>query len=285
MKQMHLAASLCAALLAASVSPATAADDPAATPQQVNVPRQRVGDLIVQGSVAPAWLVPALGAPQVQRPPAVLTPDTAPPPRSGNAPAARMGSSQWRERIEALQAEIETRRGDLAQARESLITAVNDEAKEAQEQYLAAQRRAEDMKRQAERAAALATAARPAPPPAPATVPAASAVAASPANAPAEIVFALRKADRTMAAALARWAEEARQPVLWEAKDLPVSFEDSYAMALPDAVFKVVTALNTAGEDLLMCEYRNRVVRVVPSAWTCRINRNIQQNSADGAAK
>ena len=120
-----------------------------------------------------------------------------------------MGSSQWRERIEALQAEIETRRGDLAQARESLITAVNDEAKEAQEQYLAAQRRAEDMKRQAERAAALATAARPAPPPAPApapaTVPAASAVAASPANAPAEIVFALRKADRTMAAALARY--------------------------------------------------------------------------------
>lgn len=289
MSRTHLALSLFAALYTATAWSGGAVGDPAAQPQQVNVPRQRVGDMIVQGSIAPAWVVPAAGASPPSRVVAPPTPET-PPPRTSTAPPARLSSSQWRERIEALQAEIETRRNDLTQARESLITAVNDEAKQAQDQYLAAQRRAEDMKRQAERAAALASAAQPTLPsvPGPTTTTialASNTLAVVAPVMPADIVFALRKTDRTLAAAMARWAQEAHQPVLWEAKDLPVSFEDSYAMALPEAVFKVVTALNTAGEDLLMCEYRNRVVRVVPSAWTCRVNRNIQTNSADGAAK
>lgn len=267
---------ICAAL-AGAMSLAQATDTDAVAPQQIEIPRHRVGDFVVQGAITPAWLLPGPASAPAAAAQARAQPSgaVAPPPSAAPAQPARMGNRQWRERIAALEAEVEARKGELGQARESLVTAIAEEARQAQEQYAAAQRHAEEMRRQAERAAAAATAARPGQ--APANLPAA---------APPELVFALRKADRTMAAALGRWGEEAGYHVLWEDReDPPVPFEDTYAVPLPDAVHRVVSALNMAGMRLLMCQYSNRVVRVVPLDAGCRVQRNIQSNLADGVAR
>lgn len=282
MKYLHMAFS---GLLTGAAGLALAADEGALAPRQIEIPRHRVGDFVVQGTIAPAWVVPAAPAgggkaPMAAVPPTVQRVSAQVPAADAAAPPvpARMGSRQWRDRIAALETEIEARRRELAQARDSLITAVADEARQAQEQYAAAQRHAEDMRLQAERAAALAQASRPAPP--------APEAATTPVPKPPELVFTLRESDRTMAAAFTRWGEEAKYHVLWEEReDPPVPFEDTYAMPLPDAVHRVVTALNMAGHRLLMCEYSNRVVRVVPRDATCRVHRNIQTNLADGVAK
>ena len=254
------------------------------TPMIATMPQQRVGEVVFQGAATPVWLVPGPNAAKTQPLPAPVVAATAQAPTK--APAANaiapmenatpVSSDDWRNRIVALEADIVATQAALVKAKQSLIAATQDEARRAQDQFLTAQRRAEHLKRQAEQAEVAAGNFRK-------PEPAVAKAAAAPQE--PSLVFELRKSDKTHAAALTRWAEEAKFNLLWEAQSTNITFEERYAMPLAEAVHKVVRSLRMAGEDMLMCEYSNKVIRVVPTAATCHINRNIQSNVADGANK
>ena len=254
------------------------------TPMIATMPQQRVGEVVFQGTATPVWLVPGpnTAKPQSHVTPVAVSTSQAPvktPAAQAIAPmenSTPVSSDDWRNRIATLEADIVASQAALVKAKQSLIAATQDEARRAQEQFLTAQRRAEDLKRQAEQAEVAAGNYRKSDP---------AATKPAPASQEPSLVFELRKSDKTHAAALTRWAEEAKFNLLWEARSTNITFEERYAMPLAEAVHKVVRSLRMAGEDMLMCEYSNRVIRVVPTAATCHINRNIQPNIADGATK
>lgn len=268
---------------------------------------QRVGDLIVQSTVTPTWYVPngvavAVPAgqqymmappqrplvqplPEAQAPAPVQNPAAAPvvsaqvttvvvaqPTAAKDVPEVRKGTSAWKQKVDALAVDLESNKLALVDAQAQLVVSAEEEKRAAEEQVAAALRRLDASKKQAERASAYAAALQgnaPAP--------------TSPANQKApELVapvapepmstFTLRRQDRTIPAALTRWSEESGYTLLWEAKEDPASFEETYTKPFPDAVDDVIRALRIAGRDFLMCEYKNKVVRIVPRSATCKIN-------------
>ncbi|MDT8992854.1 TcpQ domain-containing protein [Curvibacter sp. APW13] len=187
-------------------------------------------------------------------------------------PEARKSSADWKQKVESLTGELESSKLAIIDAQAQMLVAAEEERRAAEEQVAAAQRRLEASKKQAERASAYAASLQPvqtsvvAAKPQEVVAPAAIASPATPAP-----VFTLRRQDRTIPAALTRWAEEAGYTLLWEAREDPASFEETYAKSFPDAVDDVIRDLRLAGRDVRMCEYRNKVVRIVPRAATCKI--------------
>lgn len=263
---------------------------------------QRVGDIIVQGAVIPTWYIPngvavavPVGQPNTQPPPsrplavaaeASVAKPTEPvsstpvpvPTKAASTvatsqespPARRLSSAQWRSKIDAIESGIESEQLSLQDAKAQLLAAAQDEQRDALEQVAAANRRLEAAQKQAQRASAFVAPSSTAPLPVANEAPALPVVAAAPvAIAPS---FVLRRQDRTIPAALTRWAEDAGYQLLWEANEDPIAYEETYSTQFPDAVDAVLRALRLAGRNLRMCEYTNKVVRVVPGTATCKIN-------------
>ncbi len=267
------------------------------------VTTQRIGDLVVQSTVTPTWYVPngvavavPAGQPNTSAPP--LRPMVQPTPIATpttqaevNAPTMtptaqvttvivtqqaapkdtadiRKTSSDWKQKVDALAGDLESNKLALVDAQAQLLVTAEEEKRAAEEQVAAAQRRLEATKKQAERATAYA-----------ATLQGNSAVptaAAKPMASEVAVVetiptFTLRRQDRTIPAALTRWSEEAGFTLLWEAKEDPASYEQSYQKAFLDAVDDVIRDLRLAGRDVRMCEYMNKVVRIVARTATCKI--------------
>lgn len=266
------------------------------------VPTQRIGDLVVRGSIAPTWYVPNESAGAVM---AAISPSHIPPvpTRAGTEPEVqaplRLNSREWRERIEFLEGQIQAKQRELTEAKASEMVAIHSEQREAEEQIRRSQTLVEQL-----RAKAVASSGVPpivvqvAQPAAvaptvvvktaePATQTTATTVVtvevtpkASVALAPVQAVqvFQLRRDDRTIASALTRWAEEARYTLLWETSDRPASFDAKYSMSFPDAVHQVVQSLNAVGVDARMCNYTNQVVRIVPKDVGCVFATSVNKN-------
>lgn len=274
------------------------------------VTTQRIGDLIVQSTVTPTWYVPngvAVAVPagqpntsvppsRVVNPPPVSVPQAAPnaaatpgPEQSAtqvttvvvsqqlpskDAVASRRSSNEWKQKIDALAGDLETNKLALVDAQAQLLVAAEEEKRAAEEQVAAAQRRLDATKKQAERVAAYASSlqsvpVQPAAQPAAASVKPADVVASAPVE--PTPTFTLRLQDRTIPAALTRWSDEAGYKLLWEAKEDPAAFEETYRKQFPDAVDDVIRDLRLAGRDVRMCEYKNKVVRIIPRSASCKI--------------
>lgn len=262
---------------------------------------QRIGDLVVQSTVTPTWYVPngvAVAVPssvQNLAPPPSRTAtqsNALPRPSSQGTNAAesnpgfslsqdstekRVNSNDWKQKIDMLSGQLESNKLALVDAQAQLIVAAQEEKRQAEEQVAAAQRRLESSRKQADRAAAYAVTLQtntqtPTPPPSP--VVQAPLVAAVPAP-----TFTLHRQDRTIPAALTRWSEEAGYKLLWEAQEDPASFEGSYNKPFVDAVDDVLRDLRLAGRDLRMCEYTNKVVRIIPRTAACQLTPSTENKS------
>lgn len=287
----------------------TFAQEPGLPPVKTSVvTTQRIGDLVVQSTVTPTWYVPngvavavPAGQPNTSNPPsraASQPPQTAvnaaanSGTSSGNSQAApqittvvvtqqvapkapaetRKSSTDWKQKVETLTDDIESNKLALVDAQAQLLAAAEEEKRAAEEQVAAAQRRLEATRKQAERVTAYATSLQ-------ASSAATQSVASGAKPTEAEVVapaapvptFTLQLQDRTIPAALTRWSEEAGYKLLWEAKEDPASYEETYRKPFPDAVDDVIRDLRLAGRDVRMCEYKNKVVRIIPRSANCKI--------------
>lgn len=269
---------------------------------------QRIGDLVVQGTVTPAWYVPGGVSVSVMATPV----QPVPPPRGVvvNQPQQvpqdvqsveprRLSSVEWKQRIDSLTGDIESNQLQLKDASANLITAAETEQRTAENQVLAAQRRLEVSKKMAERVTSYVNKIRNTESTANASVGSssqeASAKQASADTQKSVVVtpviatkplptFELRLTDLSIPAALTRWAEESGYSLLWEADDEQIAYEEEYSLSFPDAVDQVIKALRLAGKDLTMCEYTNNLIRIV-SRGACKINPKSMNESIQLGAK
>lgn len=300
MKKLVVIAAAAFACVAAIGQAQTSVGDPPV--RSASVPTQRIGDLVVRGSITPTWYVPNESAGAIM---AATSPSNIPPvpTRAGTAPEVqaplRLNSREWRERIEFLEGQIQTKQRELSEAKASEILAIHSEQRDAEEQIKRAQALVEQLRAKAVASSDLPPVVVKAAPPA-TMAPTATVKTAEPVtpvntstvatvevtpSAPAALapvqavqVFQLRRDDRTIASALTRWAEEARYTLLWETDDKPASFDAKYSMSFPDAVHQVVQSLNAVGVDVRMCNYTNQVVRIVPKDIGCVFATSAKKN-------
>lgn len=275
MKHLLVLASLVTASCAAFCQATPIGDPPVRT---AVIPTQRVGNLVVRGAISPTWNVPAESTGGLL---AANSPSTIPPvpTRAGTEPVTppplRLNSKEWHERIDFLQGQIEAKQRELSEAQAAEMAAIQSEQREAEEQIRRSQALVEQLR--AKQAKQLALTAPPpvekavAPEAQPADAAATKGLAAVPSPAPVtpSLVFQLRRDDRTIGAALTRWAEEAGYGFQWEIGDQPASFAFQSSKEFPDAVDAVIKALNAAGVDAHMCNYTNRVVRIINKDEKC----------------
>ena len=282
---------LSAALCASPIFAQDAGMPPAKT---TLIGTQRIGDLVVQSTVTPTWYVPHGVAVAVPSSAQNLAPPplrVATQPQSLAAPLSqgktvvesnpgiglttesaekRINSNDWKQKIDMLSGQMESNKLALVDAQAQLIVAAQEEKRQAEEQVAAAQRRLESTKKQADRAAAYAASLQPTiQTPAQTPLPVIQTPLVTPLPIP---TFTLRRQDRTIPAALTRWSEDAGYKLLWEAQEEPASFEGTYNKPFVDAVDDVVRDLRLAGRDLRMCEYTNKVVRIIPRSAPCQLN-------------
>lgn len=293
MKQQYLIALLSAALYG---SPVIAQETGMPPVKTAVIGTQRVGDMLVQSTVTPTWYVPsgvavavpgsapnltpppsrAIAQPQPQAQSPAPSPVAQPVTQMAIQPVARdeaekrKTSTDWKQKIDSIAGDLESKKLALVDAQAQLVVAAEEEKRQADEQVAAAQRRLEASRKQAERAAAYAATLQPSAQP-PVAKPTAPVVAPVVVPVPSP-VFTLRRQDRTIPAALTRWSEEAGYTLLWETQEDPASFEGTYNKSFADAVGEVVRDLRLAGRDLRMCEYTNKVVRIIPRSAPCQIN-------------